>query len=231
MQMVDVNDYLANVAQIVRKCPTVTLRHAYMRAFREWCQQTQWLKTNVPGATVANQSQYSLGNDPDLDIVGIYAMQAALATTASAAGPSIWYLPPSDSSNWNPNVQAEQPTRYCYIPEAQFALYPTPDQVYTLAVTVILAPNEAAVNVPLAPLVKYSNDIEAGALAYLYEIPGQSWTNVAQADKKQRAFQSGISNGKAETQRNYNTGAQRANPRPFGGGFNNRYPGGSIGYW
>jgi hypothetical protein len=226
MNLVNVNDYLGNVAQKVRKCPTVTLRRAYMRALREWCQQTQWLRTNVPGATVADIAQYSLGNDPQLDIVGIFAMQASLVTTASAAGPSIWGLAASDSSGWNPNVQPEQPTRYCYLPEAQFAIYPTPDQVYNLSITVILAPKEGAVQAPQAPLQKYSNDIEEGALAYLRDIPGEPWSDKAAAVMNQRAFQSGISNGKAEAQRNYNTGAQRARARSFGGGFNNRYPGG-----
>ena len=229
--MVDVNDYLANVAQVARKCPTVTLRHAYMRAFREWCQQTQWLRTNIPGVTTENIAQYSLGDDPQLDIIGIFAMSASLPTGAAAAGPSIWYLPPGDSSNWNPNVQPEQPTRYCYIPEAQFALYPTPDQAYNLTITVILTPNEAAVNVPLAPLIKYSNDIEAGALEYLLALPGQPWTDKPMSMMKGKEFRAGISNGKAEAQRSYNTGAQRARPRGFGGGFNNRYPGGAIGWW
>ncbi len=228
MNLVSVNDNLGNVAQVCRKCPTVTLRRAYMRAFREWCQQSQWLKTNVPGVTTANVAQYMLGNDPQLDIMGIFAMQASLPTGAAAAGPSIWGIAASDSSGWNPNVQAEQPTRYQYLPEAQFALYPTPDQAYNLNVTVIIAPKEGAVNVPAAPLIKYSNDIEAGALAYLLALPGQPWTDKPSAAMNQKAFQSGISNGKAEAQRNYNVGPQRARARSFGGGFNNRFAGGGI---
>lgn len=227
MNIVSVNDYLGNVAQIARKCPTPTLRHAYMRAFREFCQQTQWLKTNVPGVTTADVAQYSLGNDPQLDIVGIYgSISASLPTGAAAAGPSIWSVSASDSSGWNPNVQPEQPTRYCYVPESQFALWPTPDQAYNLNVCVILVPKEGAVNVPQAPLQKYSNDIEAGALEYLLALPGQPWTDKASALMYGKAFRSGISNGKAEAQRNYNTGAQRARARSWGGGFANRYPGG-----
>ncbi len=228
MNTVDVNDYLANVAQIVRKCPTVTLRHAYMRAFREWCQQTQWLRTNVPGVTTIDQQQYELGNDPDLDIVGIYAMQATW--TPAGGNPQIWGLPPSDSGNWDPNVSTGQPLRYAYVPEAQFALYPIPDQVYDLSVTVILSPKEAAVNVPEAPLIKYSNDIEAGALAYLYEIPGMPWSNAQMSLLKMRAFQAGISNGKAEAQRNYNVGAMRVRPRSLAN-FNNRGYATLGGYW
>jgi hypothetical protein len=219
-QLVDVSSYLANVGQVVRKCPTTTLRHAYMRAYREWCQQTQWLRTNVPGVTVEGQQQYSLGDDPNLDIFGIFAMQGSLSPAPGVPGNVQYFrIDVSNSANWSPNIQSGQPgqpQRYAYIPEAQFALDPIPQQEYGLNITVILAPNEAAVNVPFAPLQKYSNDIEAGALEYLLALPGMPWTDKAMSGIKGKEFRSGISNGKAEAQRMYNTGAQRAQPRAFG---------------
>ena len=214
MNLVDVNDYLANVAQVARKCPTLTLRHAYMRAYREWAQQTQWLRTTIPGATVANIAQYSLGNDPNLDIIGIAAMTGSQTIPPSPA-PNTWAISAGDSGSWNPNFQPQQPQVYTYVPEAQFALFPTPDKVYQLGITVIVIPKEAAVSVPESPLIKYSNDIEAGALEYLLELPGMPWTNPMMALKKGAEFRSGISNGKAEVQRQFNTGATRARPRPF----------------
>jgi hypothetical protein len=212
MNFVDVNDQLANVAQIVRKCPTVTLRRAYVRALREWCQQTQWLRTNVIGATVAEQAQYSLGNDANLDIIGIYAMQASQVRGNTR---QYWTLPPTDSGFWNANVVPGQPVRYCYVPEDQFALNPTPNDVFDLTITTILQPKDGSVNIPEAPLLKYSNEIEAGALAYLLMIPGMPWSNPTIAQGYSREFRSGISNGKAEAQRQFNIGAQRAKPRRF----------------
>lgn len=213
MNMVDVNGQLANIAQIARKCPTATLRRAYVRALREWCQQTQWLRTNVVGATAPNEAQYSLGSDPDLDIVAIFAMQG----TVVPAGGNIqkWPLAASNSGGWNPNLQPERPTQYAYIPEGQFALYPVPNAVYTLGITLILQPKEQAVNVPAAPLVKYSNEIEAGALAYLLMVPGMPWSQPNLAAGYDKKFSAGISNGKAEAQRQFNTGSQRAQPRQF----------------
>ena len=225
MNFVNVFDYLANVAQIVRKCPTPTLQHAYMRAFREWCQQTQWLKQNISGQLIQGTQgeptgrQYSLGSDPYLDIMGIYAMQASLGTPGTPPGIQYWDMLPSNSATWDPNQQPSLPVTYQYIPEGQFAINPLAQQDgYQVSVTVILAPKENAVQVPESPLIKYSNDIEAGALAYLYEIPSMPWTDKALSLKKAIAFQSGISNGKAEAQRGYNTGPQRAIPRAFGGG-------------
>ncbi len=118
-----------------------------------------------------------------------------------------------------------QPTQFQYVPEAQFAIWPTPSTVIDLTVTAIVTPKESAVNVPQSPLQKYSNDIEAGALAYLLMVPGQPWSNPAAAQVYKREFSAGISNGKAEVQRGYNVGAQRAQPRLF------VTPRGAGGWW
>ena len=218
-QTVDVFDHLANVAQIVRKCPTNTLRHAYVRAMRDWCRQTQWLRANIFGATVVDDQQYSLGNDPHLDIVGIYAIQATW--TPSGGNTQTWGLRVGNPATWNPNVSTGQPLAYAYVPEAQFALVPVPNEVYNLVVNVVLAPKEGAVNVPQAPLQKYSTVFEAGALAYLYELPDMPWSNPQMSLIKARAFQAGVANGKADVQRLYQIGAQRASPRALAN-FSNR---------
>lgn len=215
MNLIDVNDALTNVAQMVRKAPTNTLRRAYMRAYREWAQQTQWLRTTIDGATVANQMSYELGNDPNLDIIGIVSMQGSIQLNG-AQSPQTWAItPPNDLGSWNPNFQPGQPLQYTYVPEAQFALFPTPNQVYQLSVVVILTPKENAVQVPQSPLQKYSNDIEAGALAYLLDIPGMPWSNPVLAMKYEKRFTDSINNGKAEVARGFNTGARRARPRAF----------------
>lgn len=215
MNTVDVNGYLANVAQYARKCPTNTLRHAYVRALREWCQQTQWLRMMIPGATEANVQQYLLGNDPNLDIIGIASMQGSIQLSG-AQSPQTWAItPPNDPGAWNPDFQPNMPLQYTYVPEAAFSLFPIPNKVYQLAVVVILTPKEDAVNVPQAPLQKYSNDIEAGALEYLFDLPGMPWSSPAMALKYGKLFKDGIANGKAEVQRGYNTGARRARPRAF----------------
>lgn len=214
MNLVALDDQLANIAQIVRKAPKITLRRAYTRALREWCQQTQWLRVTVPGSTTANVEDYGLGTDPNLDII---AIRAVSLTQAIGTTPQTYGLRPSDSTQWNPNATPAAPQQYCYVPEGRFALYPTPDAVYTLSIGLIITPKEtaAAAQIPGDPLVKYSNDIEAGALAYLLAIPGQPWTDAAAAARYGRDFASAISNGKAEVQRAYNTGSQRVRPRPF----------------
>jgi hypothetical protein len=211
-----IDDVLTNVRQIVRKAPNITLRRAYTRAMREWCQQTQWLRMNLSGPTIAGVKVMTLGTDPDLDIMGIRAVSV---TDSSLPTPSIFPVAPSDSTQWNPNLPPGRPRRYCYIPEGTIALDPTPDIVYALTISLIISPKESAeptAVIPDAPLVKYSNDIESGALAYLLSIPGQPWTDMNEAKRHAAAFQASINNGKAEVQRAYNTGSIRARSRWFG---------------
>ncbi len=212
MNNVDVYQQLTNLAQKVRKCPTITLSRAFVRALRDFCTQTQWLTVPIPGATVANVRDYDLGSDPYLDIIGVNGMQGSLTTGGQV---QTWVIGPSNSGSWDPNYQPAPPLRYAYLSEAQIALDPLPDQVYQLLVSAIVTPKEAAVQIPQAPLVKYSNAIEAGALAYLLDIPGMPWSNPVMAANYARTFHVGIANAKAEVQRGFNTGSQRARPRAF----------------
>jgi hypothetical protein len=216
MVFVDVFNQLENIAQIVRRCPTNTLRRAYVRALREWCGQTYWLRENIPGQTEANVQQYALGDDTYLEIAAIVDMQGqAFQQSGSNPAPQFWPIGPSDSSQWDPNIATGVPSTYQYLPQAQFALFPIPNDIYGLTVTVALQPKEGAQQIPQPPLIKWSNEIEAGALAYLLSIPGQPWSNPAEAARNDRVFRSAIANGKAEVQKAFNVGTQRARPRPF----------------
>jgi hypothetical protein len=212
MNYVATEDQIVNIAQIIRRCPTFTLTRAYSRAYRDWAMQTQYLRVPIQGATVANQAQYDLGTDPYVEIVAIAAMQASILNGTRM---QYWALAPSDSSSWNPNTNPQMPRRYCYVPHAQFAINPTPEQVYNLLVTVIVQPKENAASLPETGLTKYRAGIEAGALAYLHALPGQAWTNPNEVLRRQREFQSSISNARAEVQRAFNTGSVRARPRSF----------------
>ncbi len=215
MDFVNVNDQLTNIAQVARRCPGPTLRRAYTRALREWCQQTQWLRLSLPGQTVVNVPVYNMGNDVNLDIVGLRAVSL---TQVIGTHSQTYGLDASDSSTWNGNLPPGLPRRYQYVPEGKVALDPAPDKVYTFVMSMILIPKESMAvdaQVPAAPLVKYSNDIESGALAYLLAIPGQPWSNPSMAAQYARDFKAAISNGKAEVQRAYNTGSMRVRPNPF----------------
>lgn len=214
MNFVNVFDQLPNIAQIVRRCPTITLSRAYVRAYREFCDQTRWLVVNIDGATEEDVAQYNLGSDPLLEILAVRAVQGTYTPPSGTA--QSWGLAASDPTKWDANRQPAQPMVFTYVPHGQIALYPTPDKVYTLKVAAVVQPkSEAVTQVPDQCLVQYSNEIEAGALGYLLAIPGQPWTNPVEALRFRKEFQSGIANGKAAVQRQFNMGSQRVRALPY----------------
>ena len=128
MNYVDVFNHLQPVAQIARGCPTPTLRQAYVDAMRQWCSETQWLRIAIAGATTADTAQYSLGSDTYVEILAVAAMSGTHDSQQ-------WPLVKGDPSGWNANAGTDRPRFYTYVPEGQFALFPTPDDTYNLTVT------------------------------------------------------------------------------------------------
>ena len=212
MTTVNVFDQLANIALVARKCPSPTLRRAYVKAMRDWCAETRWLRIAIPGSTTVDQQQYDLGSDTYTEIIAIVSMQVTIPTAVPQTLPVL----PGNPGAWNPNLQTGIPTQYTYIPEGKFALWQIPDDVYTLNVAVAIQPKDEVAQIPSEPLKKYSTGFEAGALMHLLRLPGQPWTNPEMASKVyEPIWNSAVSNGKAEVARNFNTGAQRVKPRAF----------------
>ena len=212
MILVDVFDQLAFVAERVRKCPTPTLQRAYIRAYRDWCEGSQWLRVDVTGTTEPNVPLYSLGDDPYLEIIGVFAMSANQVVGGFT---QVWPVTPSNSGTWDANMPPNLPVRYTYVPEGQIALNPTPNKAVGILTTAIVQPKDGVTKVPSNPLKKWSSEIEAGALENLLSMRTTSWYDPGEAVRYGREFASGISNAKAEVQRSFNTGSQRAVPRRF----------------
>lgn len=204
-------DIIPDVAQIVRKAPNATLIRALNRAAREFCKQTRWMRLTLQGVTVAGTQLYSMGADQDLEIIGLKAVSSAARTGNTRARA----LQVSTPAGWVPDQPDAAPMRYAYVPEGMLALNPTPDKVYDLLMTIVVQPTLAANSIPSQLLVRWDRVIKAGALSYLLEVPGQPWSDPAEALMKQREFQSGISNARADEQRDYQSGTFIARRRPF----------------
>lgn len=209
MAQVQVMDVIADVAQIARQAPNATLIGAYIRAARKFCRESRWYRASLSGATEAGTRTYSLGSDTYLEVLGMRAASAAAATGDP------WPLGVSNTSTWGTSTQQGKPRRYAYIPEAQFALDPIPDGIYTLNLTLVLQPKKGAASVPEELLTKWDQALQDGALSYLLDIPGMPWTDQMQAERRRRAFQAAISNARADEQREFNAGSQFIRRRPF----------------
>lgn len=214
--MAAIVDLLQNVAQKIRRAPEPTLVHAYRESARKFCLESRWLRRQLDTVyTIANDAQYDLvqsgANDPLLEIIGLRVVTVNATATSSA-----YRINPSDPMGWNPAAQPGQPESWCYVPESQIALFPTPDAEYGLTITAEVQPQVDAEELPDDLLRKWDRALSSGALAYLYDIPGQAWTNPGLARIEAVKLQAAINNAKADQQRAYNTGTVMARiPRRF----------------
>lgn len=209
MANVPVLDVIADVAQIVRQAPNATLIGAYIRAARKFCRETRWCRATLAGSTTDGTQAYSLGSDPYLEVLGLKAV------SAQEGSGQPWALTVSNTTDWPQGADNGRPRFYSYVPEAQFALHPTPDAVYSLTLTLVLQPKAGTNQLPERLLTKWDQALQAGALAYLLNLPGMPWTDAQQALVQQRLFQSEINNARADEQREFNAGTQMIRRRPF----------------
>jgi hypothetical protein len=208
--MAEIADLLQEVAQKARKCPTPTLVHAYRQAARKFCNQSKWLRRELEIATVAAEPQYDLvpdTGDAMLEVIGVRVLTVINPATEN------YRANPSDPMGWNPAMPPGAPQTWCYVPESEIAVFPTPDNVYTLVCTVECQPLVDAVELPDDLLRKWDQALSAGALAYLLNIHGQPWYDPRMARENAIAFQAEISNAKANVARAYNTGTVMARIR------------------
>lgn len=213
--MAEIVTLLQRVAQQVRRCPEPTLVQAYRDAARQFCLESRWLRRTLdPFLTEANVTRYDLvpgTSDPMLEVISVRTMVAYGGSPLSS-----WRLGPSDPTLWNPSIAAGAPQTYAYVPEAQVDVFPTPDTEYTLTTTVCCQPLIDAQELPDDLLRKWDRQLSDGAMAYLYEIPGQAWSNPGAARSHRIAFQAAINNAKGDEQRAYNMGTVTARiPRLF----------------
>lgn len=207
MALVQVLDISARVLQVARKCPNGTAQRAIIDAARKLLRESRWYRSTLPGATAAGTVAYNMGSDPYEEIIGIRAM------SYTQPNGQIQPIYVSDPTQWLPNIGQGPPRLYAYNPEGQFVLYPTPDAVYPLTVTIVLIPKSGQNKVEERVLAKWDQTIQSGALAYLLKLKGEPWYDPNEAMVQEKFFRSGISNAKADEQRDYQRGSQSVTPR------------------
>jgi hypothetical protein len=216
--MAEIVTLLQRVAQQVRRCPEPTLIQAYRDAARQFCLESRWLRRTIePVATEADVSQYALipgSAYADLEVVSV---RTVVCNNLNGTPQSQWRINPTDPTTWNPSVQPGEPQTYAYVPESELAVFPAPDGVYELTVVACMQPVIDATVIPDDLVRKWDRQLSAGAMAYLYEIPDQPWSDPRKAGTNRIAFQAAINNAKADEQRAYNMGTVVARiPRLFG---------------
>jgi len=210
---VPLKNLVTDVASIVKAAPIEVVQAAYVRAARQLSGESRWLRyTPSPDSQMAaNTRQYNLSfSDANVEIIGIAA--AAVQDLASSWHPLKTLSSPN---SLDLNAQPNFPAWYAYIDEAQVMFDPIPNLAYTWRVQLIVQVALTATAMPTEFVNKFNRRIEAGALAFLYGMSGESWYNPNEAARFNMEFQEGINQAKAWVNRGFQGGSVRANGRAF----------------
>jgi hypothetical protein len=213
--MAEVIELIRDVAQKIRPCPRETITNAYVRAVRQFCGESRWYRVTLDAVTVADQAAYSLGSDPLLEVIDVPL--ASIVTNPAAAANSYNRVPLRTRATevFDPNVEPSRPIHFAYLPEGQVVFHPTPDAAYPVSLTLAVQPRDGVSEIPGELLAKWRLAFEDGALAYLYGLTGEPWADPNLAMMHRSMFRAAISNGKANVAMSFQSGSQRATPRPF----------------
>lgn len=213
---------ITDVRQKVRPCPGAVIQRAYVRAARDFCGQSRWYQADYNLTLQANVRAYAIAPpvasgfaDTQLEVVDL-TWQGHWINSSLTGALSWTPLGKADPSAFNPNVAPDMPTRVAYSPEGTVEFDAVPDQAYPVMLKVVYQPIEAATDIPDALLVKWREQIEAGALEYLYSLEGEPFANGKLAAASGAVYRAGINNAKANVAQAFQSGSRRALPRPFG---------------
>ena len=201
------DSFLPEIARLSKDVPEPTQTDALLRAARQFCFET-WFVNRLLSITCEQYvSLYQLPVDAGEE--EIIFVQYASVTQLPNGGTLPMYPTPIT----NPNNRPQLPRNWAFVQPSAINLIPKPDKAYPVQVMVIIQPTATATTLPTELFKDYARTIGYGALAWIYAMPGEVWTNPAGADRMARAFAAGINNGKTQALRRSLPGITRATPR------------------
>jgi hypothetical protein len=206
-----VTDLLRDLRQQFQQCPSPTMQAAYVRAARMFCSESRWLQRGISATLTPLQRMYSFGSDPLLEVLEV--ANVSCSTPVGSSAPNIVSLMAADPTTFNPNFSPSFPTWYAYIPEGQIAYNPIPNQAYPTQITLVVQPRDGVAEIPDQLLIKWRYGLEEGTKAFLYDIPGEPWSDAGKAQVARTFYRGWVNEARAEVNRGFQQGPVRARPR------------------
>jgi hypothetical protein len=203
---------LRDLKQQFQQCPNITLQYAYVRAAREFCSESRWLRQGLAATLTAGQREYSLGSDSLLEILALGPVSVT-TPAGGTRGQNVIPLAAADPTTFNPNFANGCPQWYAYIPESKIAFNPIPNQAYPVEITLVVQPRDGVAEIPDQLLVKWRYAIEQGARAYLFSLAGEPWADPQKEQVARTFYRSGVNEARADVNRGFQQGPVRARPR------------------
>lgn len=207
--MKPLSDFYSRITPWVVGCPEPTINQALVDAAVRFCEGAKVIHQRTdPVSTQANVSTYEV-DSPTQQRVGtvqdVFCNGKPLTPLVGDARPS-----PSDRTG--------TPTHY-YGGRADSVfmvhLYPTPDAAYTLQVDASFVPVRTATSLEDELLERWVEAVAVGALAQIFSIPNQPFSDPSQAAAASMAFTGLTMQARREAGRTQIEGSDRIRPRRF----------------
>ncbi len=170
--MATVESLVPLVRHHVMNCVDYTMEFWLLQAAREFCRETRYLRQTIFINVVQGSSYYPLSINSDEEVIGVKAAEWVESET-----------PLEPSAPEEIPQQAGRPTHCWFLPSKEIALSPTPNAslVRAVSVSVIKQPVQGAATISSELVLKHDLTLSYGAMARLFAMPKQDWTDAGLA--------------------------------------------------
>lgn len=162
------------------------VNHAVVRAVRMIASQTAIQRASITVPTVVGQREYTVPPTAGNEIDTIIAVRLFPAADPNSKGIRLYPITTgvAEEMQWFDDAL---PTSWSYVAD-KLSLYPAPDSVNNLSVTVIMRP-ELDSAADLDDVYFHHREVIAdGAMAFLFAMPAKPWTNQQAAQEAYARF-------------------------------------------
>lgn len=206
MKTVPINDFSPLIAPQAENCPDFVVRSAVSATVAEICRETGCLTAETSFMTEPGKDTYELR-------LG-YGLRPELVRFVSCEGMRI--RPSTLDSLYHDgaylgNAGKGIPSKYAFQRPDVLKLVPAPSKEALVSVVLTASIERNTDKIPEQFFNEYADVVVNGALARIYRIAGQTYTNVRLADEREFKYRLALNSIRIETSRDFT----RTNGRVF----------------
>lgn len=216
--MKSVNSFLPYVMPFVMACPKTVARRAVIDSAIEFCERSGIVRQTLdPVSVYANQPYIDLSAPGQQDVAMVLRAWYRGAEMQPAALAHVNAVQAWRQDVPGVTLRTGDPSEYFESAGRQLGLYPVPaaDLASAITVRVSLRPKRAATQLDDVLYDNWVEAIAAGALLRLHGTPGQAYTDMAQASRRQSEFLAAAGRARGEAERGRTRGEVRVENRPL----------------
>ena len=205
MRTVDVDKFVPFVTQQAETCPAFLARNSIIATVADMCTRIGLLSMDSCFSTEPGQAEYELSTAEGTHLTLIRALYYDGTALRHARMDDLarYY----GGADWS---EAEGvPMFYTFKHKNKVILTPTPSEQKTVRVIAQVSVNRDTAHIPEEFYEEYLDIVVRGALARVYRVAGQTYSNNTLANECQTAYELGLNRLRAEAYRDFTRGDGR----------------------